>query len=63
LQEIKLGSEPEHRPDRGSTELKKEFQALFNHLERLNDGIVAIEIRHALPFRLTVGRRREEFGP
>jgi hypothetical protein len=29
----------------------------------LRDGVVDIEIRHALPFRLSIGRGHEEFIP
>jgi hypothetical protein len=59
LEEIKFGPEPERQPDSGGAELKKEFRALFNHLERLGDAVVDIEIRHALPFRLTIDRGQE----
>jgi hypothetical protein len=61
-QEIKLGSESECRPDRnqGDLTLKKEFETLFDQLSQLRDGIVDIEIRHSLPFRLVMERRYEE---
>jgi hypothetical protein len=63
VEEIRLGSEPEHRPDNGEADMKKEFQALFNHLERLGDGVVDIEVRHAVPFPLIIERGHGGLGP
>lgn len=59
IQEIKIDSEPPRRPDRGNTDLtlKKQFQTLFDQLDRLTDDIVDIQIRHNLPFKLVVNRR------
>ena len=64
VQEIKLGSEPERRPDRSSADLtlKKEFESLFNHLTQIRDGIVDIEIRHSIPFKLVLNRSYTEFA-
>ncbi len=62
VEEIKLGSEPEQQqPDRccADLKLKKEFENLFDQLSRLRDGVVDIEVRHSLPFRLVLERRLE----
>ena len=62
VQEIKLGSEPECRPDRSNVDLtlKKEFESLFDQLSRLREGVVDIEVRHSAPFRLVLERRYKE---
>src|SRR5450755_466898 len=53
VQSLKLDSEPELVLDRKSTELLKiEFKRLFEQLGRLREGVVDIEIRHGVPFRL-----------
>lgn len=59
VQAIKLDSEPERQPDDGDAELtlKKEFEILFNQLSLLGDGVVDIEVRRSLPFRLVLERR------
>ena len=59
VQTIKLDSEPERQPDDGHADLtlKKEFESLFDQLSRLRDGVVDIEVRHGLPFRLVLERR------
>jgi hypothetical protein len=61
VQSIKLDSESQEQPDRGSAglTLKKEFESLFDQLSRLGDGVVDIEVRHSLPFRLVLERRPE----
>jgi len=61
IQTIKLDSEPERQSDGGHADLtlKKEFESLFNQLSRLHDGVVDIEVRHSLPFRLVLERRPE----
>ena len=41
--------------------LKKEFVLLFERLSRLGDGVVDIEVRHGIPFRLVLERRLEAF--
>ena len=63
-QEIKLGSEPEGRPNPSSGEfkLRREFENLFEQLGRLPDGRVDIEIRHSMPFRLVLERRYAELA-
>ena len=64
VQEIKLGSEPERRPDRSSADLtlKREFEVLFDQLSHVRDGLVDIEVRHGLPFRLVIERRYKEMA-
>ena len=61
VQSVKLDSEPELQPDNDHADvtLKKEFESLFVQLSRLGDGTVDIEVRHSLPFRLVLERRRE----
>ena len=61
VQAIKLNSEPERKPDdvRPDLPLKREFENLFDQLSRV-DGVVDIEVRHGLPFRLVVARRCAE---
>jgi hypothetical protein len=61
VQTIKLDSEPGQTPDRdhGDLTLSKEFETLFDQLSRLRDGLVDIEVRHRLPFRLVLERRLE----
>jgi hypothetical protein len=59
VQSIKLGSEPQGQPDDGHADLtlKKEFESLFDQLNRFGDGVVDIEVRHGAPFRLILERR------
>ena len=61
IQTIKLDGETEWQIDRSCADLtlKKEFEGLFDHLYRLPDGVVVIEVRHSLPFRLVLERRIE----
>jgi hypothetical protein len=65
VQEIKLGSETEPRvePSNADLTLKSGFEHLFNQLSQLRDGLVDIEIRHGVPFRLIVKRLRKELLP
>jgi hypothetical protein len=62
VQAIKLDSEPQRQPERGHADLtlKKEFESLFDQLARLRDGVVDIEVRHSLPFRLVRERSCKE---
>jgi len=62
VEEIKLSLDSDRQADCDNCDAtpKKEFYNLFAHLERLRDGIVDIEIRHGLPFRLVLERRYEE---
>jgi hypothetical protein len=61
VQTIKLDAEPAQHPEPAPSDLtlKKEFESLFNQLSRLHDGVVDIEVRHSLPFRLVLERRPE----
>ena len=62
VQELKLGTTVEHQPGHSNADLAlpKEFVALFDALDRLRDGIVDIEIRHCVPFRLILDRTHRE---
>lgn len=60
VQTIKFESEPQRKPDgHEKLTLKKEFESLFDQLSRLRDGVVDIEVRHGLPFKLVLERRLE----
>jgi hypothetical protein len=61
VQTVKLDSEPDPKLDDGHADatLKKQFESLFDQLSRLQDGVVDIEVRHGLPFRLVLERRLE----
>ena len=61
VQEVKLGSEPEWHPDHSSPDcpIMKEFERLFSQLNHLCMGVVDIEVRHAVPFRLVIDRSHE----
>ena len=61
VQTIKLDSGPERKPDSGQADLtlKKEFETLFDQLNRFGEGVVDIEVRHGAPFRLILERRYE----
>jgi hypothetical protein len=63
VQEIKLSSEPEGGGVRGGADftLKNDFDRLFNQLDGLCDGLVDIEVKHRLPFRLVLERRYEDW--
>jgi hypothetical protein len=67
VQAIKLESQTTRKPDdsRADFRLKREFENLFDHLSRVREGVVDIEVRHGLPFRLVVARRCAELltGP
>ena len=57
IQSIKLGSHPEPvRHADGNGTLKKAFSDLLEHLSKLPDCKVDIEVQHGLPFRLIVER-------
>lgn len=59
VQTIKLGSDSDQvfRSDDSSLTLKKELEDLFSQLGRIQAGVVDIEVRHGLPFRLVLARR------
>lgn len=61
VQAIKLDSDPARESNDGHFDLtlKREFESLFDQLNRLGDGVVDIEVRHSLPFRLVLERRLE----
>src|SRR4051794_7213862 len=40
--------------------IKQEFRHLFDQLRRVRDGVVDIEVRHGLPFRLVASRSVKE---
>jgi hypothetical protein len=57
IQMVKLDSSPPAcQADSGRTggALKEEFQRLFEELNRFRDGVIDIEVRHGLPFRLVL---------
>lgn len=57
VREIKFGGENGARPEVGKAdfELKAQVCDLFTQLEAMGDGVVrCIEIKHGLPFRMTV---------
>ena len=61
VQAIRLDSDRERKVVRSCADpLKKEFESLFDQLNRLDDALVDIEIRHSLPFRLVLERRSKE---
>jgi hypothetical protein len=68
IQAIKLDSDSELISTAASVPLKKGFDNLFEQIRRLADGLVDVEVRHGLPFRLVVewretrGHGREEIG-
>jgi hypothetical protein len=64
VQSIKLEPDPEHPPIRDNHDgpLKKEFESLFHLLSQVPDGVVDIEVRHGLPFRVLRHRHHAEFG-
>jgi len=57
VQDIKIGGENGPRPElaRDDFALKSQVAELFDHLNRVGDGTVAvIEVKHGLPFRLVI---------
>jgi hypothetical protein len=57
IQDIKIGGENGPRPEmaRDDFTLKSQVAELFDHLNRISDGSVAmIEVKHGLPFRLVI---------
>src|SRR5690348_9089075 len=61
VEDVKLNSRPTDDTDLGRDDftINKEFENLFAQFERLRNGTVDIEIRHFLPFRLTILHPRE----
>lgn len=64
FQQIKLGSDSGQRcySEPESAVLKQEFTHLFNELQRIGDGMVDIEVRHSLPFRLVLERHHTDLS-
>ena len=55
--EIKFGAENGPRPELSTEDftLKTQVVEMFNHLSRLGNGTIqSLEVRHGLPFRMTV---------
>jgi hypothetical protein len=62
-QEVRLGRDPDRVINRSAGDtLEKEFVDLFIQMDKLREGLVDIEVRHSLPFRLVLERRHSEFG-
>jgi len=60
VQTIKLDLEPEQLTvGNADLTLRKEFENLFDELDRFREGVVDIEVRHSAPFRLILERRYE----
>jgi hypothetical protein len=61
-QAINLDSTPEQQPScrHADLTLKIEFERLFNQFDELQEGIVDIEVRHGVPFRLVLKRRHKD---
>jgi len=57
-QEIKLGTEngPPQQLEKDDFLLRAPVVELFEHLNRISDGRVVVEVRHGLPFRLLLER-------
>ena len=59
VQDIKIGTDAGPRPELGREDfaLKASVIELFEHFDRLWDGTIdSVEVRHGLPFRVTVER-------
>ncbi len=57
IREVKFGGEngPHPKADAGDFVLKAEVREFFARLEEMRDGtVVALEVRHGLPFRMHV---------
>lgn len=54
IQEVKIGSQNEPKQPLSGPDflLKSQVLELFEHLERIRDGKIAIEIRYGLPAKL-----------
>lgn len=65
IQDIKIGSDAGPRPERSREDfaLRASVIELFEHFNRLPDGaLVAVEVRHGLPFRVIVEPLWEEWA-
>ena len=57
VREVKLGGENGPRPESVKEDflLKAEVRELFAHMEAMGDGVIrCIEVKHGLPFKMTV---------
>jgi hypothetical protein len=62
IREIKLGSKTESfERSQADHTLKAEFDQLLDQLLELGDGLVDVEIRHGIPFKLFVRRCGKEW--
>jgi len=58
IREVKFGGDNDPRPEmtQGDFVLKSQIVDLFSELDKLGDGtILALEVKHGLPFRMMVG--------
>jgi len=63
VQDIKIGTDTGPRPelDRENFLLKASVIELFQHFDRVWDGTIdSVEVRHGLPFRVTLERSSGE---
>jgi hypothetical protein len=63
VQVLKLAADQGRAPRNSPDTIEKTFQELFTALSRLRVGVVDIEVRHGLPFRMTLDRELREFEP
>ena len=56
LREVKIGGENGRRPESclGDFSLKKEVLELLEHISGIGNATVCIEIKHGLPFKMTI---------
>ena len=57
VREVKFCAENGPRPEAGKDDfaLKSQVRELFAHMEAMGDGVIAcIEVKHGLPFKMTV---------
>ncbi|MBM3813924.1 MAG: hypothetical protein FJW20_20030 [Acidimicrobiia bacterium] len=63
VRDINLGTDSVQVPELDDYRLKRQVVELLAQLERIGDGVVkCLEIRHGLPFRLTLEDRFEGSG-
>lgn len=59
VREIKFGGENDPRPERSRTDflLKSQVVELFQHFDQLGNGTIELlEVKHGLPFRMTIAQ-------
>jgi hypothetical protein len=62
IQDIKIGGENGPRPELAHDDfaLRSQVTELFEHLSRLDNGVVTvIEVKHGLPFKLVIEQRAQ----